>query len=368
MISFFYYSYTALQLPCGFILDKLGPRNIVGLSAALSTVGSVLFALTKSVCVAQFGRCLMGAGAACAFISCLQVASTAFPIRHFAVFAAITNMMGTFGGLCAGFPIARAVNLIGWRETTFILAAIGGVIAIAAFLLIPKNMSVPKSADSREPFGATFGKILKNKQIILIGIIGGFMYLPVSVFAELWAVPFFMAKCGINNETASFASATSFIGFAIGSVPIAMIAKKLNGYMKTIRLTIISVAALFIPLVYVQDMTASFIVVFLIGFATAGEVLIFTCAKNNESLENSGSAVAFANCFVMLVGAIFQPALGVLLDVFWTGTTAANGLRVYEIAAYQKAMLVLPICLIVAYAMSFWVNETLESERDKEDT
>jgi MFS family permease len=358
LVSFFYYSYVVLQVPCGLILDKLGPRNLIGSSIILSTFGSVLFAATNQIYVGQLGRCMVGAGAACAFISSLQIASTVFPVSRFAIFAGITNMMGTIGALCAGFPIARAVNALGWKETICLLASIGVIITILAFWLIPKSIKIPETDSS----GSALGRIVKNKQIVLSGLIGGFMYLPVSVFSELWAIPFFMEKYGINNEAASIVSSLLFVGFAIGSIPIAVIARKVNGYMKTIRTSIVGVALSFVPLIYVHNIYVSCGVVMLIGILTAAEVLVFTCAKNNESLKNAGTAVALANGLVMLAGSIFQPIVGALLDLFWTGKMAADGLRVYEISCYQKAILTLPICLVIAYVLSFFVKETIEME------
>ncbi|MDR2157892.1 MAG: MFS transporter [Holosporaceae bacterium] len=365
MISFFYYSYTALQIPCGLILDKLGPRNLIGSSVLLSTSGSIFFALTDNVVVGQFGRCMIGAGAACAFISCLQIASMVFPVRHFAIFAGITNMMGTFGALCGGFPVAKAVNSIGWRETVFLLAVAGLIISVMAFIFIPKIIKIPENADLQKSFSSIFRKVIANKQIILAGLTGGFMYLPISVFSELWAVPFFMTKYNIDNEIASLAASTLFIGFALGSIPVAIIAKKLGGYMKTIRFSIVLVALLFIPLIYVQNIYLSFAIVFLMGVLTAAEVLIFTCAKNNESYENAGTAIAFANGLVMLAGSVLQPAFGILLDVFWTGKMLNNGLRIYEISSYQKAILTLPICLAAAYILSIFTKETMAMERNE---
>lgn len=360
MVSFFYYSYTLLQIPCGLILDKLGPRNLLGFSVILSMVGSILFALTKCVYVAQLGRFLVGAGAACAFISCLQIASTVFSLKYFAIFAGITNMMGTMGALCGGFPVARLVNSIGWRESIFILALVGAVIAISIFLLIPKVLKIPESTDIHKSFSSILRKVVKNKQIILSGFMGGFMYLPISVFSELWAIPFFMTKYNVSNEIASFSSSILFIGFALGSIPVALVAKKVNGYMKTIRFSIVSVALLFIPLIYVQSIGVSFVLVFLIGILTAAEVLVFTCAKNNEPSKNAGTAIAFANGLIMLVGSVFQPVLGFLLDVFWTGGLLHGGVRLYEISCYQKAILTLPICLVVAYILSIFVKETIK--------
>lgn len=358
LISFFYYSYTTLQIPCGLILDKLGPRNIICGSILLSAVGSFFFASTNQLVVAQIGRCMIGMGGACAFIACLQMASLLFHEKYFAILAGISNMMGMIGALCGGFPIARSVNSIGWQETVLLLAAIGVVIAIFAFSFIPKTLKSSSSDEyGHKTFKEIFWKVIKNKQIILIGLVGGFMYLPISAFSELWAVPFFMSKYNVDNETASLASAILFIGFAIGSVPVAIVAKKINSYIKTIQLSIIAVALLFVPLVYIDDMKVSFAIVFMIGIFTAGELLTFTCAKINESEDHSGTAIAFANALIMLAGSIFQPVLGMMLDFFWTGKISADGVRIYDICAYQKAMLTLPICLGIALLLSMFFKE-----------
>jgi MFS family permease len=362
LISIFYYSYTFLQLPCGLILDKLGPRNLIVLSVISSVVGSVLFALTNNTAVAMLGRCLVGAGGSCAFISCLQIGSVLFHKKYFALLAGVTNMMGTFGSLCAGFPVAKSVNAIGWEKTIYALATIGVEIAKCAFYLIPKTVKTSDSI-SNKSFKSILYKVICNKQIIIIGIVGGFMYLPISAFCELWAVPFFVAKYGVDNETASLVSSVLFIGFAAGSIPLAIIAKKVNGYMKTMRFSIICVTLLFIPLIYVDNIYASFAIVFAIGVFSAAEVLAFTCAKNNESIENSGTTIALANALVMLTGSIFQPALGMLLDFFWTGKLSEGGMRIYEISSYQKAILMLPICFVAAYILSLFAKETIGAEK-----
>lgn len=362
LISFFYYSYTILQIPCGLILDKLGPRNLICASVAMSVIGSLMFVATNHVCIAQIGRFLIGAGGASAFISCLQIASALFPQKHFAVFAGISNMMGTLGALCGGLPIAKSVNTVGWEQTIMYLIIIGLVLMVLAFILIPRVIKTYEDGHHNS-FKVVFYKVIGNKQIILSGLVGGFMYLSISAFSELWAVPFFMVKYGIDNETAAMAQSVLFIGFAVGSIPVALIAKKIKSYMKTIRFSIISVAFLFIPLIYVDNIYFSFSVTFFIGVLTAAEVIIFTCAKNNESEDNAGTAIAFANALIMLIGAIFQPLLGILLDLFWSGEMSIYGVRIYEISAYQKSMLTLPICLMIAYILSIFINETMQNEQ-----
>jgi Na+(H+)/acetate symporter ActP len=101
------------------------------------------------------------------------------------------------------------------------------------------------------------------------------------------------------------------------------------------------------------------------GILTNGEVLVFTCAKNNESPRNAGTAIALCNALIMFAGLIFQPVLGVLLDFFWTGATSEHNLRIYEITCYQKAIMTLPICLVIAYVLSLFMKETIEKEKNQ---
>lgn len=363
LISFYYYSYTMLQLPCGVILDKLGPKVLLGLSALFCVFGTFLFASFDKLYIAQIGRFLIGAGSACAFISCLQISANLFPKKYFVILAGITNMMGTLGGLLGGLPIAKAVNSIGWQNTTYLLAALGIVIVVLIFVFVPKTIATSPKMRHEESIVQSVFKLFKNSQIILCGVVAGLMYLPISAFSELWAIPFFMTKYNVNNETASLASAILFIGVSIGSLVFAVFSRKIKSYMKTIKLGAFGIGAMFVMLLYCAfDIYTAFFIVFLIGFFTGTQVINFTCAKNNSQKEVAGTTIALTNCIVMLIGSIFQPALGVLLDKFWNGKISESGIRIYDISCYNQAIITLPICLAVAFICALFIKETITTE------
>ncbi|GHT88957.1 MFS transporter [Alphaproteobacteria bacterium] len=365
LISFYYYSYTVLQIPCGLILDKLGPLNILAISALFCVFGAALFAGYDKLFIAQIGRFLIGAGSACAFVSCLQITAHLFPKKYFVILAGVTNMMGTVGGLLGGFPVAKAVGCIGWRNTTLILGLIGILIIVCIFLFVPKKIDITDAEKPTESVASSVMKLLKNSQIVLSGIIAGMLYLPISAFSELWAIPFFMSKYGISSEQASLASAALFIGVAIGSLVLAIFARKMQSYTKAIKIGSIGCMLSFIPLLFVPcSLYTAFFIVFCVGFFTGAQVINFTCAKNNATKELAGTAVAFTNCIVMLVGSIFQPLLGVLLDVFWTGKISETGCRIYDISCYKMAIMTLPVCILVAYILSIFQKETIQNEID----
>ncbi|MBQ9441332.1 MAG: MFS transporter [Alphaproteobacteria bacterium] len=368
LVSFYYYSYTILQLPCGIILDELGSKKLLGFSSLLCTVGSILFASTNMLQVAQIGRFLVGAGSACAFISCMQIAASMFPKRYFVLLGGATNMMGTLGGLLGGYPVAKAVNSIGWQYTTFVLAAIGCILCVVIFMSFPSEVRSKESDTLKRDKSMIVNdtlQLVKNKQILISSIIASLMYLPICAFAELWEVPYFMQKFNIGNEQASISSAITFLGVAIGSIIMALIANKINSFVKTIRISALFVGILFVALIYLPvNFYTALLLVFVIGFLTGSQAICFTCAKNNAVDSLSGTTLALTNCIVMLIGSIFQPLLGVLLDASWGGLFNSDGSRLYDITCYNKAMLVIPLGSIISYVFSIFLKETINQNNE----
>ncbi|MBQ8651498.1 MAG: MFS transporter [Alphaproteobacteria bacterium] len=355
LISFFYYSYTAMQLPCGFIIDRIGPRNLLGISATLCVIGSFIFALTDNINIAKIGRFLVGSGSACSFISCLQISAHMFPKRHFVILTGITNVMGTLGGLVGGVPIAKIVNVYGWQTTTNILAICGIFIGLLIVFFIPKRIESQSEQQSKSSVLTAFVSIAKNKQVLLAGLIAGLMYLPIDVFAELWAVPYFMVKYNISNEYAAISSSIIFVGVAIGSVAMAIFAEKIHSYKKTLQLSAGVLMLLFSALLFSnQKILTAFIMVFLIGFFTGAQPIGFTCAKENVQPNKTGAAISITNCIVMLIGAIFQPLIGVLLDIFGN----EKNTHAYDINSYNAALMLIPISLAISVICSSKIKES----------
>jgi predicted MFS family arabinose efflux permease len=361
LVSFYYYAYVPLQIPCGIIVDKLGPRFILTASSLVCAAGSFIFAGADSLYAAQVGRFLVGAGSACAFISCLKVTADWFSPAQFALVAGLSNMMGTFGGTLAGTPLAILIKNVGWREATTILAYVGLVVAALCWIFI-RNHPAGYRPEKKTTQGLWRSLLIlsKNKQIWLAGIIGGLMYLPISAFSELWAVPFLMATFHVSSEVAAGANIMVFIGMAFGSPMAASLTDYLKSYTAVMKGSAFITSALFFAIAFASYMPfyAVYVLLFLAGFAIGGQVLCFTSAKDSSTLEMSGTTVAFTNALVMMSGIIFQPLLGGLLDLFWGGQIAENGLRIYDQSAYQMAIIALPVSLFFSWYLLRFVRET----------
>ena len=93
------------------------------------------------------------------------------------------------------------------------------------------------------------------------------------------------------------------------------------------------------------------------GITSSAQMLTFTMARDVFGIRVIGMAVAFVNTLAMLGGMIFQSGFGLLLDAFWKGGYDKAGGKVYDLIAYEKAVLVVPVCFILSAIIAFFVRD-----------
>lgn len=362
--SMYYYAYTPLQIPCGIIVDRLGARFVITISCALCIIGSFLFAIGESLTAAYLGRFLMGAGSACAFLSTLKLVSDWFPPKYFAVLSGMTTMMGiAVGGGFVGKPFALFVHSVGWRQSMLWCAIFGIAVMLICWIII-KNApqgadEIHKGTTSTSTIFKDVAILMRSRQTWLVSLFGCLFYVPVSVFSELWAIPYLMQKYALDNSSAASISVFLILGKGVGAPGIAMISNILESrkrvmYWGSFGASIAFLIAILLP---VSPLLMKSLL-FFAGACAGAQVLCFAVNQEINPHEISATTVGFTNTIVMLSGIVFQPLLGALLDFLWDGQMNANGTRLYNLETYQTTMLALPICLIFSWLIVFFVKET----------
>ena len=108
MAGLFYYGYSPFSLIAGVAMDRLGPRSVVPIGAAVVGLGALLFA-TGGVETASVGRFLQGAGGVFALIGAAYIATTNFPASRAATLIGATQMFGMAGGSAGQFLVGPAI-------------------------------------------------------------------------------------------------------------------------------------------------------------------------------------------------------------------------------------------------------------------
>jgi MFS family permease len=363
MSSCFYYSYTFMQLPGGVLIDRYGVRLILSLASATCVLGVLLFALAPNVQMASIARFVMGCGSAVAFISVLHLSVAWFPLKYFALFVGITEMMGSVGAIGGNIPLTVMFNNYGWRNTILIFAVIGLVLSLLILLIVRNGPAAHKDSDVKpiknKPL-VNIKIVFSNMQTWFIGIYSFVIWAPALAFSALWGVSFLKVSCQITNIQAAEAISFSWLGVALASPFLGWLSDKVGRrclFMSVPALTgaIAITYAIFVPNISLHLL---YFIMFLIGFASSGQTISFATIKDNNHYSVVGTANGLNNMIVVSGGILFQPLIGKFLDWNWTGLLV-DGVRVYDLHSYRIAFLSLPICYLIAFlASAFFIKET----------
>ncbi|MDP2193420.1 MAG: MFS transporter [Alphaproteobacteria bacterium] len=361
LVSCYYMAYVPLQLPCGLFVDYLGPRKIVTLSACICVIGTLLMSTTDHLVIAKIGRFLTGAGSACAYLACMKIASVWFDRSKFALIAGISQMLGALGGMVANSPLAFVVNTYGWQSTLFYSGIFGFLVIMISWLVIrdcPPDVQSPKPTFKGNTL-QDLKIIVRNSQNILVACYGLLTNLVINVFAELWGVPFLMARYDLTNDIASGGTTAVFIGFALGCLLSALFADFLKSHIKVMSMSAFVILfgfslVIWAPVPFYLTLAILFVTALFAGM----QILYFTVATCNSPKTAAGTTIGFINTFVVLGGMLFQPILGKVIELFWDGSVKETGVPNYSLFAYQCSLSLLLICALAAFGITYFIHET----------
>lgn len=352
----YFYGYAGMQIPVGLLLDRFGPRWLMSLAALACAGGCLLFAASETIGTATLGRFLIGAAAAFSLVGAMAVAGQWFPGNRFALFSGLAMAAGMAGGVAGQAPLRLAVEQSDWRTVMLALTAGGVAIAVAAWATVRDRY--------RGGGGVTdtlvgLGTVLRHRQTWLIALAGLGTSAPLLGFAGLWGVPFLETTYGLPRTAAATLTSLVFVGWGVGAPMFGWLSDRIGRRRAPMIAGLVLEIAAIAGVIYVPHLPVTAIggLCFLIGFLGSAQIVCFAAARENHVAKLSGTAIGFVNAMVTGAGAFFQPLVGVLLDLAWTGETVL-GARVYDPAAYRLAFVSVIVCCIAGLLCLLGVRET----------
>jgi MFS family permease len=354
--AFYFYGYAGMQIPVGLLMDRFGPRRLMTVAAAGCAVGCVMFALAPALWALSLGRFVIGATAAFSLVGAMTVAGQWFPARRFALLSGLAMMLGMAGGVFGQAPLRLLVERFDWQRASLVLAGGGVLLALAAIATVRDKL---RAANGLRQVMAGMVQVGRNRQTWLIAIAGLGSAGPLLGFAALWGVPFLALTQGLDRPAAAGVTSMVFIGWGVGAPVVGWLSDRIHRrklpFAAGLMLSALAMAGLAwapgLPLWAVSALC------FLCGFGGSGQILGFAAVRELNPPAAAGAAIGVVNAVVTGAGALFQPLLGWLLDLAWTGEVA-DGVRVYSVAAYSTAFSVLVAAAVVGIACILLMRET----------
>ena len=352
----YFYGYAGMQIPVGLLLDRFGPRRLMTGAALVCAGGCVLFATGDSLAAVTAGRFLIGASAAFSLVGAMAVAGQWFPADRFAIFSGLAMAAGMTGGVFGQAPLRLAVEASDWRLTSLLLAVGGLALGMAAFATVRDRW---RGTGGMLDALSGLGTVLRHRQTWLIALAGLGTSAPLLAFAGLWGVPFLETAYELPRTTAATLTSAIFVGWALGAPLFGWLSDHIGRRRPPAVVGLLLQTSALAAVVYIPGLPLAWVAGLcgLVGFFGSAQIVCFALVRENHSAGLSGTAIGFVNAMVTGAGALFQPLVGLLLDLAW-GDQTLLGARVYDTGAYRLAFASLIVCCLGGFLCLLAVRET----------
>jgi len=234
IFSAFGWSYMAMQLPSGILIDRYGAKRTFAWSVTLWSLCTMLFGFAASTLHLLLLRIGLGATEAPCFPAAQRVVASWFPRRERGR-AVSTYVSGQFIGLAFFAPLlAWAVTVIGWKTIFLVCGALGLLFALAwiKYYREPEHCARINEAERRlivdtdsvsavgqsTPFEwSTVGALLKKREMLGV-YLAKFSLTSTLFFFFTWFPNYLVAEKGMDLIKAGMWASVPFIAAMLGMI------------------------------------------------------------------------------------------------------------------------------------------------------
>jgi predicted MFS family arabinose efflux permease len=348
----FFFGFATMQIPCGFLFDRFGPRRTVASMLVLATTGGIIFTLAPTWPILLTGRVLMGAGFGAMLIGSMVVISRWFPPDRFFTLTAMVMSIGLLGNLAATTPLAWASQAIGWRAVFAAVVVFTAFAAIAVWLVVRDAPSghpfLARTAEPPRQMLQGLMEVLRNPRLRPILALNFCNYACTFTLLGLWGGPFLREVHGLDSIEAGNVLLVAVIAYQLGILSFGPPDRLLDT-----RKWIATAGSLVIIAILATLALASQPPIWLpigailgIGFFSASSTMVMTHGRGTIPDRLIGRGIATINTAVMLGVACMQTLSGIIIGAF---EPLADGAR--SETAYRALFAVLTVVLITAVAI-----------------
>lgn len=348
----FFFGFAAMQIPCGFLFDRYGPRRTVVGMLILATIGGIIFTMAPTWPVLLVGRVLMGAGFGVMLIGSMVVISRWYAPDRFSTLTARVLSIGLLGNLAATTPLAWASQAVGWRAVFGAVVAFTTLATLAVWLVVrdapPGHPFLARTPEPPRQMLQGLMEVLCNPRLKPILVLNFCNYACTFTVQGLWGGPFLREVHGLSPIGAGNVLLMAVIAYQAGMLTFGPLDRLLDT-RKWIAFGGSLVVIALLAVLALASQPPSWVAigaVLGIGFFSATSTMVMTHARAIFPDRLIGRGIATVNTAVMLGVACMQTVSGAVVGAF---ELLPDGAR--SEGAYRTLFGGLAVVLIVAVAI-----------------
>ena len=363
LLSAFAWSYALAQLPVGAMVDRIGPRRLLGFGLVLWSLAQAAGGLVHSFTQFFASRIVLGLGEAPQFPSAARVVSNWFPMRERGLPTGVFNSASPLGSALAPPLLTLLIVYLDWRWMFVLMGGLGLVMAAVWFALYRDpsslNLHAAEAAYLNEGAGADTTStqelgirdwLALFRHLTTWGMILGFFGSVYLNWVYLTWLPGYLAQArGMDLVTTGFAASVPFFCGFVGCLVAGWFSDKLTRKSASpmaarklpIVLAMLGMAGFTVPAALVQSNVIALacisVVIFLANASSASAWALATAAAPSNRIASLGSLQNFGG---FLGGALAPVLTGYIAQSFSFVPALLTGAAIAFLGALSYLFLV----------------------------
>jgi fucose permease len=307
--------FAVFSVPTGMMMNKLGRKNTVLISLAVSLIALVVPLIAYEYTVMLLAFALLGIGNTILQVSLNPLLTNVVSqdkLTSSLTFGQFVKAIASFSGpIIAGFASGTLGN---WKLIFPIFAA---VTFLSGLWLVLTPIEEEKKEVKTTSFASSFG-LLKDSVILML-FLGILLLVGIDVGLNTTLPKFLMERTDLPLERAGLGTSLYFAARTIGTFVGAILLIKFSGRKFYIGSMILGITAM-VLMIFISNLWVILVMIFCLGLAISNVFsIIFSAALRREPQR----ANEVSGLLIMGVagGAIVPPLMGVTADL--TGQTGA---------------------------------------------
>lgn len=325
--SFYFLGYVIMQIPAGFLVDKIGKKNVLIPGFILFAIAAFLIAQAPSISVIYLGSLLAGIGCGSFYGSAYSLTSQNIPADKKSFSTAIVNSGSAVGsglGLILSSFLVAQVGLP-WQTMMYLTVFLVICMLISFATIIRGNKDdvafaakdeKKEEKDTSEQSNISFISLFKPKMFASYILYFATCYAYYMIVT--WLPNFLSTERGFQGAAIGFSA--SLVAFA--SIPGALIFSRLADKFldkKIHFIVVLELLAAVMLLVTVSVTNQTFLLIALILYGLLGklgvEPIIISWLGENAPKVGVGTTLGVFNFFGMMSSVIAPALTGYISDV-----------------------------------------------------
>jgi predicted MFS family arabinose efflux permease len=313
--SAFFFAFAAVQIPVGIAIDRYGPKNTMLVTAALTVVSTILFALAPSASALIAARALMGLGCSTFLMAPLVIFARRFTPLKFAGLASLHMSLANIGTLSATAPLALSAAYLGWRESFLAVAALTAIIGVMLVWAIPKDQAKERRENLSDAFRGV-SRALKVRSFWPVFFVHLTTYGCFASVIGLWGGPWLKDVHGADLETRGNILLVAVGAQIVGLLTWGALDRHWGSYKQLVLLAGSLTALLLVGLIFLPlGLMGATVWFALFGFCVAFTPILMAHGKSLFPPEIMGRGITLMNIGTMGGAFLSQSVTGILIDL-----------------------------------------------------